>query len=395
MVGLTAIAGALTVSLAVAPGRDAAVMRAAECTRPAPRTFAEGETVVLSEATKFPCRLEFANTPIALKAEGVDAVVDIDMVQRGPDGQFYSSARKAAAISIWSPQGKFVRNVGRDGAGPGEFSRGEKSVLFDGERRWYVPARGGLTVFSQSLEYQRTISSTGPSSNGDYMALLDDGTLIAPARGQGAGGMFFRLLGPVTGAAVEDLPVIRTFGPVDADGRGPPRGTLRRIAYGGGATFWAAVPDEAGWGYVLELWRTDGTRLRTIKRDTPWFPVGASAKGGPGALPSPEIEGVFDDGNGLLFVQTMVINKTWNDVARFANDPARKADVEKAIEIRVEVIDTKAGVVLASLGPLVPSRAMAAVPRVLFPRSRQGFRRDETADGYPIARIVEYRLVAQ
>jgi hypothetical protein len=61
----------------------------------------------------------------------------------------------------------------------------------------------------------------------------------------------------------------------------------------------------------------------------------------------------------------------------------------------MEVIDVRAGAVLADLGPLTRAQTMAQLPMQMFRRSRQGFRVGETQDGLPFRRIVDIRLVLQ
>ena len=46
-----------------------------------------------------------------------------------PDGSLIAAQRNPAVIKLYDPQGKFVRNIGREGAGPGEF-RAPQLVLF-------------------------------------------------------------------------------------------------------------------------------------------------------------------------------------------------------------------------------------------------------------------------
>jgi hypothetical protein len=133
-----------------------------DCKRPAARQFAQGETVVLTETTGFPCRILFVNGQVALRADSHPDITDIGQyVARSPDGRFFTAASRGAEVHVWDAEGKFVRILGREGKGPGEFARSGKFIGFsrsgdvfiaDNQRRW--------SVFSSGLEFLRTLPAT-------------------------------------------------------------------------------------------------------------------------------------------------------------------------------------------------------------------------------------------
>lgn len=360
---------------------------AAPCTRPPARQTADGATITLTETARFPCTLQFVSTAIALRADSGGAVEEIGSdVARGPDGRFYTSMGASGKVSVWNPDGSWRRNFGALGQGPGEFARGEKNILFDKGGRLFIGDNNRRwSIFTPAYDYVGTIPAgmmgTGASSSA---TLLDDGALLSSF---GAAGGAFRIYA-VNDTTAPIPPVVRAFGPASPAG-------ARRISHSGGNTFWAAPPDGAGLGYVLQLWRTDGTLVRTLSRDVPWMPAGDAAKLG-SAPPPPEMEVMHEDGTGLVFVLMMVPNKTLLDLTpaerrnRAAGSPA-----DKAIDIYVEVVDGNAGVVLASIGPIHPSEAMKVVPLGYLRGTRLGYRREEDADGFPIMRIVEGQLTAR
>jgi hypothetical protein len=359
---------------------------AAPCVRPAPRQLADGATVVLSETTRFPCTLEFVTTSVVLRAGAGSNVEEIGTsVARGPDGRFYTSMNASGRITVWNPDGSWRHNFGQVGQGPGEFARGGKAILFDKDGRLFVGDNNRRwSIFSPTYDFVTTIPA-GSTGIGSFQSavLLADGNLLTSMNARDAAYHIFDLTQP--NAATP--PLVRAFGPALA------RASSRRLSYSGGNTFWAAPPDGAGLGYILELWRTDGTLVRTIRRDVPWMPKGEAALSG-GELPPPEMEIMHEDGTGLVFVAMMVPNKSLlalSPAERRNQTPGGPAD--KAIDIYLEVIDANAGVVLASSGPIHPSEAVKQLPRGFLPGSRQGYRREEDSDGFPIMRIVEYQLV--
>jgi hypothetical protein len=357
----------------------------APCVRPAARQMADGETVVLIETARFPCTLQLVNTAVSLRADSGGKVEEIGtMVFRGPDGRFYTSMNAGGQVSVWNPDGSWNRNFGRMGQGPAEFARGPKTILFDRQGRLFIGDNNRRwSIFSPTYELVATIPA-GIMGVGGFAsaAILDDGNLLSSVAGRAAAFQIFDLSQPNASSP----PVVRAFGHA--------MGRSRRLSYSGGNTFWAAAPDGAGLGYMIELWRTDGTLVRTIRRDVPWMPRSSPAMSG-GQLPPPEMEVVHEDGTGLIFVVVMIPNKTFLDLSPAdRRNQAPDGPANKAIDIHIEVVDANAGVVLASTGPIHPAEAMKQLPSGFFRGTRQGYRREEDANGFPVMRIVEYQLAA-
>jgi hypothetical protein len=302
---------------------------------------------------------------------------------------------------VWTPGGQFARVFGREGSGPGELARGAKYIGFgpggnlhiaDNNRRW--------SIFSPAFDFIRnlpaTATGTGLSNAGFFTS---DGLFV------GSGGNVAR-----TGNsfAVFDFSQTQTDGSprlVRAFGTSAAR-RARPVAPSIGTNFWAGPPESGEDGYVFELWRTDGTLLRTIRRDVPWFTkrtaVAPSAprphSEGPRdpTVPPPEFEIVHDDGTGILFVLVMMPNPSkWRDLNDVTDRTRRRAMQNEMIDIYFEAIDGNSGVILASWGPQHPEAALKVLPSGLFAGSRSGYRREENADGFGIMRIVELRLVGQ
>ncbi|HKS07652.1 MAG TPA: hypothetical protein VJR92_15225 [Gemmatimonadaceae bacterium] len=342
--------------------------------------------ITLTETTRFPCTLQFVNTAIALRADPGGSVEEIgSTVARGPDGRFYTSMSRAGSISVWKPDGTWLRNFGTYGQGPGELARGTHNILFDKAGRLYVGDNNRRwTIFSPTYEFVRTVpgGAMGTGALGSA-ALLDDGNLVSSFKA--AGGAFH--IYDVTQTTATVPPVVRSMGPALQMGG-------QRISHAGGNTFWTAPPDGEGLGYVLEQWRTDGTLVRTIRRAVPWMRSGDAAKLG-SPLPPPEIEGLHDDGTGIVYVTLMVPNKTFLDITpEQRRDRSPDGAMNKSIDIYIEAIDVNAGVVLGAIGPIHPAEATKLIPLGYLRASRLAYRREEDADGFPIMRIVEAQLTS-
>jgi hypothetical protein len=184
--------------------------------------------------------------------------------------------------------------------------------------------------------------------------------------------------------------LVRSFGPIeDAQDYGPAGNGIRDrlIAYAGGDTFWAAPPPDGRRGYELELWRTDGTLLRTVRRDVPWFPRRRQAEPPrPDSPPPPEIRVLHLDPSGLLFTVIRTNDARWRWIADSRERRARGDDI---FDLRYEVIDAASGVVLAS----EVADSAAAVPYPWADRRRIGIQTVPDSNGLTTVRLLTYRLV--
>jgi hypothetical protein len=244
----------------------------------------------------------------------------------------------------------------------------------------------------------------------EHAAFLDDGLFLTSSPGAGpvpatAHGpeYWFHLYDfasePGTGEGVARR---RSFGRIPASDQPAGRSWTfaeRLISYSGGTTFWAGPPLGVGRGYELELWDIGGdARRRVIRREAPWFPAGSDRDPpirGDGVPPTPvaQVTGLHADGTGLLFVIVYVPNPRWSPPARGPRTPQQyREDYDTMHDVYIEVIDVDASVVLASVGPMRPSQARATYPVGYFPRSRDGLRYGESAEGHSLVQIGSVRL---
>lgn len=400
MPNATTVRFALGFAMAVASASGSQAQQG-ECRRPPARRFADGETVVIAEPKTAPCLIQIVNTPIELRSDAAGEVPNfVGRVARAPDGRFFTSTG-FAEVAVWNADGKFAQKLGREGRGPGEFARGALNFHVDTKGRLYVRDNNARwSIFSPSLELVRTMTSAGMQSDPRRTAMLDDGMFLS-AGSYGASPSFFFHLYDFT--ATDGPALVKSFGAVPADEQAMPSTSRdRMISYAGGTTFWASPP-ATGRGYELEMWGTDGTRRRTLRREAPWFPKGADRTAPPAgersgqAPPRPpaQVVSFHEDGSGLIFVAVFMPNSKWGAIAPGTPAKDRDAKMDEMADLYLDVIDANAGVLLASAGPMPRSRVIADHPVGLFARSRQGFRAFESADGLPGMRIVEYKLVAK
>ena len=102
---------------------------------------------------------------------------------------------------------------------------------------------------------------------------------------------------------------------------------------------------------------------------------------------------VRHDGNGLVYVMTRVTSSRWGPaIAKEKDREAQEAMIYAALDIYIEVIDSDAGVVIASSGPIPANQARLTAPQGWFNQGWSGYRMTEDADGLPSVVMLEMML---
>jgi|GEM_PF-2299936 len=94
----------------------------------------------------------------------------------------------------------------------------------------------------------------------------------------------------------------------------------------------------------------------------------------------------------MLYVQACIKTPAYA-TPTVADKKEPGAAVDMACNCYLEVIDTKSNVVVASTGPLEPSRAQKEFPSGYFPGSGGGFQYVEDESGETRVRIIDIKLV--
>lgn len=370
---------------ALAPGARSGTGAAAEqmrCPDRAERDFPVGSIIEVPTGRP-PCRIRFRDTGIRLEPTddgsrpdpGRTVVVD-------SHGHFISANAIGwpATISVWDARGRYLHSFGGEGVGPGEFSTmGMMNLLVDGRDNLHV-RDGSLrwSVFSPEHRFLRRVPADVMGGLIGTTVVLDDGSALA-SDGPRLGATHYFHLVDSAGA------LRRPIGPL-ADGNSG-RGS-RRIAYGGGDTFWAAPGEEGADAYVLEEWGVDGRLRRQLRRDVDWYRWRGDRE------TSPSVQQLHIGPGGLLYVliwrQTREYRREYERARRRGERVPRDLR-DKLTETVVEVIDARSGRLLASrVQPT--SQARRTVPRSLFSGSFLGYRHDEGPAG-PVVEIVSVELI--
>jgi hypothetical protein len=285
------------------------------------------------------------------------------------NGRYWITYPGGAVIPlVYGPDGRFLRELGPRGDGPGEWQApaavlplpGDSMLVYDGRR-------GTLSVLRPDLTLARTIRESM-----SYFALT---VLHWP-----------------------DIVFGKTPGTVGAPGSVPVwtpgrfsmlglRGETPRVtnSFGGGldpGIAHASTSSVWTWDYHpyrIEEWHYNGTRTRAFERRLSWFPEGERPSSQRGQMPPAHLQSVQQDEQGRLWVAVNEPIAVWP--AGEANHYTR--EMERYYRTRLEVIDPTARRLIAS----VPLEGWAVS---LLPGRRAAMY--GTTQGTPYVRIVQLGL---
>lgn len=106
------------------------------------------------------------------------SIVPFNGVGITPGGEIAVLDMQKCCISLFSPEGEFIRQIGRHGSGPGEFMLPVGMTIFpDGGLTVSDAMAGKLTYFNSDLEYESDISGFFPSPP-NLIYGLDGGAIV-------------------------------------------------------------------------------------------------------------------------------------------------------------------------------------------------------------------------
>lgn len=278
----------------------------------------------------------------------------------------------------WAPDGRLLRAIGSSGSAPGQFAPGPVKVFIapgdslyvrDNRRRW--------VVFDPTFKHIRT-TSTGPivASSARETVFMENNLILSGFQ--------------VPGDTVYEVVVVDREGglhgrhfPITDSTRTQPH--ARPIAYLGGGTYWLGPVEGPRDGYRIEKRDMAGKLLQQVVRDVPWFraepnhsPIVGEDQQQP--FPFPNLSQFYHDGRGFLWAMVASPNSQWNPERRRewerAVGPAQDSILRSVLDLRIEVLDTARGTVLAS--SLVPASAMIDG---VVPGTRLAFRFGRSSTG--------------
>ncbi len=218
------------------------------------------------------------------------------------DGSFVHAGTNG--LSRFNAAGKPVGRIGRVGSGPMEFRRisfvartpGNSLVVFD-------LGNGRVSVIDPRLQQNNQFTLANPVTDA---VVLPSGDIVANIHSQdlSRSGVPLHLLDGKAGT------IKSSFGLMKGENfdRKSAWAGFREIALSPTGTIWSARRNR----YVLEEWDITGRMLRQLERTVEWFrPYEKRDVLGPSAPPQPNIESIYIDSKGLIWVFTAVGARDW------------------------------------------------------------------------------------
>ena len=367
-----------------------------ECRRPEAGRFELGDTVILDQVGGYPCRIELIDTGPVLVSDLEGSVPDpgTRIVVDSRSRIYTDVLGMSRTIAVWNSSGRFERSFGREGDGPREFEQyGVFDLFLDRDDNLHVfSGLGQWTVLSAELEW---LSRTQRMPR---VLMHGRSSPIVMPRGEivmSPGNLPDRR--PLQGFAVLTAQgeLLDTFGEYPEYGGWGNRFSHARypLTVADEDHFWAGsslIRSE----YLVEKRGLDGQLTLVVRRRVPWFPdeeppvlldePSDTPQETPSEPPHSSLRALNADATGLLVTYTQVPAEDWVEIIGRWTDPFEPPeDYGNAYSAYIEVIDTRAGVVLAS-------RHLASWFDIdgFLPGRMKGFRRVELPNG-----LIEIRFV--
>lgn len=264
---------------------------------------------------------------------------------RDSRGRFVVLSSYATQLKVFDANGKFVRTVGRKGAGPGEFEdvaaiqilAGDTLFAFEwGTSRW--------SQFSPDFDFLRSGPLPFQPQSGPIVLSTGDFVLNATRRTPDEIGQPLHLIS-------RDGRLVRSFGsPSGVYRPDVPSLMSRATSPSTGALLWSAYRRK----YQIDLIdASEGSIVKSLVREADWFPDGMkpeprSAASDP--TPEPRIMSVQEEA-GLLWVLIGVADDDWRAQVRppTPGEHYQIIDAQGYRDTVIEVIDPSRAVVMASV----------------------------------------------
>lgn len=295
----------------------------ARCTIQAIRTASFGDTAGPGEIVQFP-----------------------SVIERDGRGRFWVIER--GVPKVYSADGRFIKEAGRSGGGPGEFRAAIELVALPGDSTLVIDgplARG--TIYGPDLAMRRTVRLTGlspqPAIVIRWPVIWGNGSTSNTA---GAG----RTLHAMSLASAEAV-VLRSFDTREGNVRSSPYDAISQLL--------SPPRSNSVWTanrlvYQLTQWDMAGNTLHQFVRTPKWFSKPSMPWSGNFTTPPPPfVRAIHEDSDGLVWVYVSVPGPDWEhawDRVRATpaiEYPTSQINTEKLWVTTVEVIDPRARRVVA------------------------------------------------
>lgn len=289
------------------------------------------------------CRIEMRKSTLFGDEDGDGLLASMpDVFIRMPDGSLLIAGGGAGPVPLlYDSRGKFLRALGRQGAGPGEFLGVQAAFVQDDSIFLFDRGNSRLVVLSRDFAVVRhapapsLVHSAAPIEGGFVLgaAIMDASRIGFPIH------MFSRL-GTYIRHAGDSAETV----------------TLRT---GVRATHVASARDGGFWSvpwygeYAIRKWDARGQLQRTLVLHSPWYDASREPRHiTPTSRPMSEVSRIWQSADGLIWILARIAADDWYKGLGPAQEMERRighliTDPEKVWDGMIEVIDPLTGRVLA------------------------------------------------
>ena len=316
---------------------------------PLPFVLSAGLLAQEPTITRVPDAPSCASCKMSMKIDVTLATNDVAYLQGEPSGievdgrgRFWV-AEFGELSKVYQTDGKFLQFLGRKGGGPGEFAGPFGFSQLPGDSMLVFDSQGNMvSVVDPDFRVRRTIALPGsmyPAVPTGWPAkAVFSGDLGVPS----AAGWPLHLVGTTSNIASLE----KSFGYGNGERLPNQFGSLlQRMARSAGGTFWSM--DRTLFRFYQ--WSAGGVLLRGYERRPQWFAERSKSWMGNATTPPPPLmTGIFDAGDGNIWIYGSVAGKNWKTgwPSMLRNSKEVKANQvhrEKLYQSYVEVIDSKTG----------------------------------------------------
>lgn len=227
------------------------------------------------------------------------------------DGRFYVwDTIEPGKILVYDSTGRYVRAFGREGQGPGEYTR-PLHVISRGPDTLQVVDVVQRRATTLTADYQVMAVQTLPLSFPRYIE-LGGGHLVVNGlvQSRSAFGLSLHVLD-------RSFNVLHSFGPDPTVIPGQRYRQVRALAAAGDSQFWAAPSNR----FAVELWDTDGNFRLELLREAPWFQEWTEPSNIPRlARPKPQLVGIHQDADRHLWVLIQLADANYRPGSQAADE---------------------------------------------------------------------------
>lgn len=334
-----------------------------------------------SKITCASCRIKLTS----LVTLGGDDPPDISVVGltvvRLRNGEFVTTAVDGIeTLAVFGRDGRFRRRIGRPGQGPGEWARPVRVIQSRWDSIFVVDAARRISILTSDGRFVRSVRTPGIAINN--LIELPNGDMLAAGTAFSKEGLGYplHLIDRGSGASRPLGEPLSTYNPEIHQPE-----IRRQIGSSGDNSVWVARYNR----YILENRSNSGDVRQVFARNVDWF---RSWQGQPfsGVRPANSaISGIAEDSTGLIWVFVSVPKTRSTPMTMPRERDSLPADFLLIDflnqDTRIEVLDPKAGTLVATLRIEGPVRLHAPFPLV--------GRIELTADGIPVFRLYEVQLI--